>query len=111
MATAEAEAFNEYRVYAYVCSVTCVRRVDQDPPPSATFTQIYRLRPADCRYAVVGVWDFNLNSDRFIVWDLFNVLKNPATGNLAMPRPRLQHTDLDAAIMATVLLYNKEAKR
>jgi hypothetical protein len=47
MATAEAlRLHDEYRGavgcgYAFVCSVTCVRRTGPDPPPTATFTQIY----------------------------------------------------------------------
>lgn len=98
-----------YRCHAYVCSVTCVRRTDRDPPPSATFAQIYQQRPADCRYAVVGYWapSPSTSSEKFLVWDLFNVLKNDSTGAVIIPKPRLMLDDLDAAIMATVLLYNK----
>lgn len=99
-----------YRLYAYVCSVTCVKRTDRDPPPTATFTQIYQQRPADCRYAVASIWDY-ATGDRFYVFDLFSVKKNVTTNELIVPIPRLVHDDLDAAIMATVLLYNKEPKR
>lgn len=97
-----------YRCHAFVCSVTCVKRTDRDPPPTATFQQIYRQRPADCRYVVVGVWapDPSKNCERFAVFDLFEVKKDQFNV-LIEPKPRFMVDDLDAAIMATVLLYNK----
>lgn len=97
-----------FRLYAYVCSVTCVKRTDRDPPPTANFAQVYLGRPVDCRYAVVSIWDY-CKGDRFYVFDLFEVKKNSDNGELLTPTPRLVHDDLDAAIMATVLLYNKPA--
>jgi hypothetical protein len=98
----------EFRLHAYVCSVTCVKR-SGDPPPTVNFAQIYLQRPIDCRYAVAGIW--NCGRERYYVFDLFEVKKNSDNGELLTPMPRLVHDDLDAAIMATVLLYNKEAIR
>jgi len=98
-----------FRLCAYVCSQTCVKRAASDPPPTASFAQIYQSRPRDCRYAVVAMWDVARYADRFYVFDLFNVKKTPKN-ELVVPRPRLVHDHLDAAIMATVLLYNKEPK-
>lgn len=95
-----------YRCHAFVCGVTCVRRTDRDPPPTATFQQIYQQRPADCRYVIVGVWMPPLGLERYYAFDLFEVKKDQFNV-LVIPKPRLTHDDLDAAIMATVLLYNK----
>jgi hypothetical protein len=96
----------EFRLYAYVCSVTCVKR-SGDPPPTVNFAQVYLKRPPDCRYAIVGKWNYPTHGDRYYVFDLFEVKKNNDNGELLTPMPRLVHDDLDAAIMATVLLYNK----
>lgn len=98
-----------FRLWAFVCGQTCVRRMDGDPPPTATFQQIYQQRPADCRYAVTSLW--LEGRDWFGVFDLFDVKVAPQTNDVETPKARLVHHDLEAAIMATVMLYNKEAKR
>jgi hypothetical protein len=98
------------RLQAFVCGVTCVRRAN-GKPPTATFTQIYQQRPADCRYAVVSQWSMAQHVDAYFTFDLLNVEKHRDTGEVIEPKPRIAHYDLDAAIMATVLLYNKEPKR
>lgn len=97
-----------FQLHAYVCSQTCVKRVNHDPPPTVNFAQIYLQRPPDCRYAVAGIWV--CGTDRFYVFDLFEVKTRGHGGELITPMPRLVHDDLDAAIMATVLLYDKETK-
>jgi hypothetical protein len=85
------------RLQAFVCGVTCVKRTD-GKPPTATFTQIYQQRPADCRYAIVSQWSLARHVDAYFVFDLFEVKKDASTGELIEPKPRLSHYDLDAAI-------------
>lgn len=82
-----------------------------DPPPTVNFAQVYLKRPPDCRYAIVGKWNYPTGADRFYTFDLFAVKKNSDNGELLTPLPRLRHDDLDAIIMATVLLYNSKEKR
>lgn len=96
---------DRYQLHAYVASGKVIRRT---PSSTATFTQVYQLRLSDYRYAVVSQWDCAEHSWRYLVWDLFNVKKwvGDYGETLITPAPRLTHTDLDAAIMATVMLYN-----
>lgn len=96
-----------YKLHAYVLNGHVIR---MSPFGRVTFTRIYQNRPKEARYAVAGHYSVELHADRFIAWDLFNVLKDPNSGLAAEPKPRLTHTDLDAAIMATVLLYNDGGK-
>lgn len=99
------------RLWAFICSHTCVKRMDGDPPPTATFAQIYQQRPPDCRYAILSRWDLVNHFDCYYAVDLFEVKRDLNTNELITPPSRLRHDDLDAIIMATVLLYNKEPKR
>jgi hypothetical protein len=69
-----------------------------------TFTRIYQNRPNEARYAIAGHYSVVTHADEFLVWDLFEVKKDP-DNQIVEPRLRLRHDDLDAAIMAAVLLY------
>ena len=101
---------NHYKLFAWVCGADCVRRMEQ-PSARAPFHHIYQNRPKDCRYAVCGEYDMATGADRYFVWDLFNVMKDPSDGSVITPKPRLTHSDLDAIIMATVMLYNDGSDR
>jgi hypothetical protein len=70
-----------------------------------TFSWIYRQRPKTHRYAIASEWDANVG-ESFIVWDLFHVWKGRG-GRLITPKPRLTHFDYDAALMATIMLYDR----
>ncbi|WP_309646038.1 hypothetical protein [Phenylobacterium sp.] len=106
MAFANTGTNGRYQLHAYVCGVDCVRRYDN--LGTVTFTKIYQQRPKNCRYAVAGSWDIAINAERYLVWDLFTTMRKGAHGELITPKPKLQHHDLDAAVMATVLLYGEE---
>lgn len=92
----------QYRLHAYVCGAACIQRFDM--PGTVSFTWIYQRRPKDCRYAVAGAWSSDKRREDVIVWDLFTVWKQP-DGSLVTPVPFGKHSDVDAAIMATAMLY------
>lgn len=94
---------DRYRIYAYVGHGS-VRRATL--LGSVSFTWIFQNRPKDCRYAVAGQWMVDRHAERFVVWDLYKVMVSPIA-DVHAPRPRLIHDDLDAAIMATAMLYEE----
>lgn len=96
---------DRFRLLAYVCGADCVRRATEGREPAVTFTWIFQNRPKDCRYAVTSQWDIARHEHRYFVFDLFDVMVGPDS-DVQAPRPRFTHSDLEAAIMATVLLYN-----
>lgn len=99
-------ATSRYLAHAYVCDASCVKRLPGIG--SVSFSWVYQHRPKACRYAVVSQWDVVKHADQFIVWDLFEALRRLPSGELLPPKPRLVHDDLDAAIMATAMLYDME---
>lgn len=92
----------KYHLYAYVAQGSVFRLPDDQATTS--FQWIFQRRPQGHRYAVAGIWDVTLHGDRYLVWDLL-----PDSGmnitNMQAPRPRLTHTDLDAAIIGSLMLY------
>jgi hypothetical protein len=94
---------DRYVLQAYVASGS-VKRLT--PISTVTFTQVYQGRTQEYRYAVAGQWDVAEHAWRYLVWDLFDAMLQDPFNQLIPPAPRLTHTDLDAAIMATVMLYN-----
>lgn len=100
--------FGRYKMHAYVCGQACVKRASP-PISSCDFHTIWIQRPEDCRYAVVSEWDVVEHRDRFIVFDLFEAgvdWGGKGTGKAIEPVPTTMTDDLDAAIMATSLLYD-----
>jgi hypothetical protein len=99
---------DRYRLHAYVAQGGVIRDAAM---ASVTFKWVYTNRPEGCRYAVTSQWDTPSHSWRFMSFDLFATAQEirQATGQVVRlhpPKPRLMHTDLDAIIMGTVLLYN-----
>lgn len=91
-----------YTIMAYV-SPDDVHRVDY-VGGRVTFSWIYQQRPKTHRYAIASQW--KQGGEQFIVWDLFHVWKDPG-GRLLTPRPMLTHFDYDAALLATIMLYDR----
>ncbi len=75
---------------------------------SVTFTRIYQNRPDEYRYAVASQWDLAEHSERYLVWDLWSTMIRKPSNDIITPRPMLTHMDLDAAIVATQMLYGQE---
>jgi allophanate hydrolase subunit 2 len=93
-----------YTLHAYVCAQGCVKW--RESMGSVSFDYIYVNRPNDCRYAVAGEYDVKAQGERVLVWDLYNVSKN-ARGQLVTPMPVRVHVDVNSAVMATSILYDK----
>jgi hypothetical protein len=89
-----------YLLHAYVCGESCVRW--SNDIGWVTFSQVYRDRPNNCRFAVAEE-----KPDQIIVWDLFDVMQTPSY-RLITPEPFGLHTTIDAAVMATQMLYDTE---
>jgi hypothetical protein len=73
--------------------------------PDDVHTMGHVQRPKTHRYAIASEWDADVG-ESFIVWDLFHVWKGRG-GRLITPKPRLTHFDYDAALMATIMLYDR----
>lgn len=93
----------QYQLHAYVCAPGCVHWTEW--MGTVSFRWIYMSRPNDCRYAVASKWN-----EQVLVWDLYSVEKFTATDELITPDPMRVHESVDAAIMATALLYDEKDK-
>lgn len=92
-----------YHIHAYVRpGGVCTRKSMQ---AQVTFNWLYQNRPDGCRYAVASDWDAGAHARRYLVFDLFHVMRDDQTNRLVTPTPVRMCADLDAAVMATVLLY------
>lgn len=98
----------QYRLHAYVCGPGCVRWSDQHS--TVTFEWIYLNRPDECRYAVAGKWSTKKHGEEVLVWDLFDARQTRTRGKITLipPRPKIRTDELDAAIMASSMLYDSE---
>lgn len=96
-----------YRIHAFVRQGTIINR--DSVRGRVTFAWVYQNRPKNCRFAVVSQWDTTSHCWRYEALDMYGVQKEPQTQSLITPKPKLTHTDKDAALMATLLLYNAEA--
>lgn len=96
---------SQYRLHAYVCGEGCVKWSDQIS--TVSYDWIYMNRPAECRYAVAGQWSVPKHGEEVVVWDLFDTQQRMVRGHLTLipPKPMFEVDDLDAAIMATNMLY------
>lgn len=99
-------AGDRYLVHAYVGDGE-VHRTDE--MGTVTFTWLFQHRPKDCHFVVASQWDVRRHDRKYIVWDLYKTRMNRWTKHIQTPKPRLIHTDLDAAIMAAVMLGNDGA--
>lgn len=95
----------QYKLYAYICGAACVQTPDVEG--TVSFSMVFVKRPSGCRYAVVGEWDVVTHSERIIVWDLDDALIRGNT-QLIPPRRSKTYTDVDQAIMATMMLYRSD---
>lgn len=93
-----------YRIHAYVRQGAIYKR--DSVQGRVTFAWVYQNRPKSCRFAIVSVWDRSTRSWLYEALDMYGVQK--LNDELITPVPRLTHHDLDAALMATLLLYDKE---
>jgi hypothetical protein len=98
----------QYTLHAYVCGNACLQTPDVDG--TVSFSMIYVKRPDNCRYAIVSRYDVDRHDDEVMVWDLFDAWENIRTGDITPPEPVRRAASVDAAIMATFLLYDEEAK-
>ena len=100
----------QYRLHAYVCRPGCVQW--QDTVGTVTFEWIYLNRPEECRYAVAASWSIPKHGEEIVVWDLFDTMVTKARGHLTLvpPKPKFNVDDLDAAVMATSLLYSEPSE-
>lgn len=105
MAAATSTPSGPYRLHAFIQHGNVIR---YEPMGGVSFTHIYQSRPNDARYAVAGHYSVALHDRTYLVWDLYGVLKDPVDHKLLEPKPVLKHDDLDAAIMAAVLLYERK---
>jgi hypothetical protein len=96
-----------YKLIAFVCDGGCVKRVKQGYG-TRTFRDIYVNRPDNCRYAVASRWDVVNHRDEVIVWDLYEATTQPSYRDIEAPAPALIHTNVEAAIAATLLLYEDD---
>lgn len=90
-----------YLLHAYVCGEGCVKW--NDNIGMVTFSRVFVDRPNNCRFAVAEE-----KPERVIVWDLYNVEQTVRSGKLVTPQPFGVHTTVDAAVMATQMLYDTE---
>jgi hypothetical protein len=95
----------QYKLHAYVCGPDCVVR--PNIKGTVSFNYVLLNRPNECRYAVAGTWDTRKHGERVVVWDLYNVDMN-RLGNFVTPKPVWVHDDVDAAVMATGMLYDED---
>jgi hypothetical protein len=93
----------QFRLHAYVCGNACLQTPDVDG--TVSFTMIYMKRPDNCRYAIVSRYSVDKHDDEVMVWDLFDAMENIRTGNILPPDPVRTADSVDAAIMATFMLY------
>jgi hypothetical protein len=98
----------QYRLHAFVCGTSCVKHYDM--MGTVPFSWVWQHRPDNCRYAVAGHYDSQVREDRVIVWDLHTVVTKPPLFEPIEPDPVATHTTVDAAIMATAMLYNDVAE-
>jgi hypothetical protein len=96
----------QFRLHAYVCGDACVQYVDN--MGTLSFMKIFMHRPSNCRYAIVTRWNIEKHADEVIVWDMFETLEHIRTADVLPPPPRHVCDSIDAAIMATTLLYEDE---
>ena len=104
MAVATQTPSGPYRLHAFIQHGNVIR---YEPMGGVSFTHIYQSRPNEARYAVAGHYSAELHDRTYLVWDLYGVLRDPLSSLVAEPEPVLKHDDLDAAIMAAVLLYER----
>jgi hypothetical protein len=96
-----------YKLIAFVCDEGCVKRVKQGYG-TRTFRDIYVNRPDDCRYAVATQWNPVKHEEEVIVWDLYEATTQPLFRDIQAPQPTLIHHSVEAAIAATLLLYEDD---
>lgn len=102
------KAPQQYRLHAYICGPGCVRWADS--LGTVSFDWIYLNRPTECRYAIAGKWSLAKHGEEVVVWDLFDATRTMVKGHwkLHPPKPKFEVDDLDAAVMATSMLYDAE---
>lgn len=97
---------DDLQACAYVCSDACVHRTYSSA--TVTFEEAWRDRPQGCRYLIGRQCDITQTEYQYVVWDMFEAQKDPNL-NVYAPKPRWVHPSLEVAIVATLMLYGKEA--
>lgn len=101
MATISRE--DQYTLHAYVCGRSCVRHTSY--LGTITYQSMFNNCPQDCRYAVASFFDPSVFKPRVVVFDMNSTLRAPDCITV-IPGPPIEFFDtVDAAIMATALLY------
>jgi hypothetical protein len=96
----------QYKLHAYVCGPDCVQW--SDSIGTKTFGRIFTESPEECRYAVAGTWDIDEYREKVVVWDLDNVRGHHSKPIILTPDPVRVCDDVDAAIVSTAMLYDRE---
>lgn len=107
MANMRYARLGHYKIHAYVCGAGCLKLPDVDGV--VNFETVYTKRPDGCRYVVVGQWSVAKHGEIYEVVDLYAVSFKGLTKRIVMPSALLICEDLDAAIMAAMMLYEGEA--
>lgn len=90
-----------YTLHGYVCGPGCWHPTSVQG--TVTFEYVYMNRPSPCRYAVASSYGA---INPVIVWDLFQT-KRDAQWRLYPPEPVRVGDSIDAAIVATEMLYEE----
>lgn len=98
-----ADGLTRFIVDAYVADGE-VRKLDGERG-SITFNAVYQGRPPEYRYAILRWWSLPEWIWKYGAFDMFHVKRNQDGTVYTPPVPVLVHDSLDAAILATVLLY------
>jgi hypothetical protein len=96
----------QFKLHAYVCGNACLQTVDNEG--TVSFMMVFMRRPADCRYAICTRYNVQTHLDEVVVWDLYEVMQQVSTGKLITPEPIRVCDNIDAAIMATFMLYEDD---
>lgn len=96
----------QYRLHAYVCGRSCIKRSSYEGV--VNYRTIFNGCPTECRYAVVSYWDIVRHEERVAVFDMDATVKRPGVSLSIEPGPPIEYYNtVDAAIMATALLYEE----
>jgi hypothetical protein len=103
VAVAQVTRNEQFKLHAYVCGNACLQTPDVDGTMS--FQMVFLKRPENCRYAIVTHYNIEQHGDEVLVWDLYEAMENLRTGAIVPPEPVRKCESVDAAIMATFMLY------
>ena len=96
---------SQYRLHAYICGRQCIERMSY--MGTVDYRTIFNQCPLNCRYAIVSMWDIVMHEERVAVFDMDTTRTSYGNNSLEIePGPPIEYySTVDAAIMATALLY------